>query len=75
MALRFKVRIEKGISGYYVASVPSLPGCWSQGRSISSTRKNIAEAISLHLRALAEDGLAISTGRKRPIETTVTVTA
>jgi predicted RNase H-like HicB family nuclease len=33
----------------YVADVPSLPGCMSQGKTIESALKNIREAIALYL--------------------------
>jgi predicted RNase H-like HicB family nuclease len=52
-----KVILEKDEDGYFVATVPSLPGCISQGRTEKQALKNIKEAIELHMRALAEDGL------------------
>jgi len=33
----------------YVADVPELPGCMSQGKSVDAALKNIKEAISLYL--------------------------
>ncbi len=33
----------------YVADVPELPGCMSQGRTIESALKNVKKAISLYL--------------------------
>lgn len=33
----------------YVADVPELPGCMSQGRTIESALKNVKEAVSLYL--------------------------
>jgi predicted RNase H-like HicB family nuclease len=49
----FKVVIERDEDGWYVVIVPSLPGCVSQGKSEEEAKKNIAEAIELHLSALA----------------------
>ena len=40
-------------------TVPALPGCISQGKTEGEAKKNIAEAIELHLSALAEDGVPI----------------
>jgi predicted RNase H-like HicB family nuclease len=40
-------------------TVPSLPGCISQEKTEEEAKKNIAEAIELHLSALARDGLPI----------------
>lgn len=43
--MKFKVVIEKDSSGYYVAEVPALPGCLSQGKTLLEVRNNIREAI------------------------------
>lgn len=33
----------------YVADVPELPGCMSQGKSIEQALRNVREAITLYL--------------------------
>jgi predicted RNase H-like HicB family nuclease len=33
----------------YVADVPELPGCMSQGKTIEKALKNVKEAIALYL--------------------------
>jgi predicted RNase H-like HicB family nuclease len=33
----------------YVADVPELPGCMSQGKTIEQALKNVREAIALYL--------------------------
>ena len=43
--MKLKVSIERDESGYYVAEVPALPGCVSQGRTITEAKTNIKEAI------------------------------
>lgn len=43
--MKLKVNIERDESGYYVAEVPALPGCVSQGRTIAEAKTNIKEAI------------------------------
>lgn len=43
--MKFKVIIEKDESGYYVAEIPALPGCVSQGKTIEEVKMNIKEAI------------------------------
>jgi predicted RNase H-like HicB family nuclease len=48
-ALQFKVLIEQDEDGLYVASVPELPGCYTQGRTLEAVRKRIREAIELVL--------------------------
>jgi len=57
--MNFKVKLEKDEDGWFVATVPSLPGCISQGKTEKEALKNIKEAIELHLSALAEDGLPL----------------
>jgi len=44
-----KVVIEKGEDGYFVAHVPALKSCWSQGRTRAEALANIREAIALYL--------------------------
>ncbi|OGS50156.1 MAG: hypothetical protein A3K65_01630 [Euryarchaeota archaeon RBG_16_68_12] len=73
--MKFKVHLEKDEDGMWVATVPSLPGCISQGRTPAEARKNVREAIALHLSALAEDGIPIRRPRRGVIETVVAVKA
>ena len=47
--MNLKVVIEEGEDGFYVASVPALKGCWSQGKTRDEALKNIKEAIELYL--------------------------
>jgi predicted RNase H-like HicB family nuclease len=48
-----------GEDGYWVAEVPSLPGCISQGRTREEALTNIKEAIEGYIAALEEDGIPI----------------
>ncbi len=43
--MKLQVVIERDETGYYVAEVPALPGCVSQGRTMVEARANIKEAI------------------------------
>ncbi|MFZ2522178.1 MAG: type II toxin-antitoxin system HicB family antitoxin [Minisyncoccia bacterium] len=45
----FSVIYEPAEEGGYVASAPSLPGCYSQGETLEETKKNIQEAIGVYL--------------------------
>lgn len=45
--------------GYYVAEVPSLPGCISQEATRKEALENITEAIALHIEVLQERGKSI----------------
>ena len=47
--MNIKVIVEQGEDGYFVARVPSLRGCWSQGRTRDEALENIKEAIDLYL--------------------------
>ncbi len=47
-----QVVIYPGEDGYYVAEVPSLPGCISQGESKEAALANIKEAIEIYIAAL-----------------------
>jgi len=47
--LQFKVLIEQDEDGIYVASVPELPGCYTQGKTLEEVRKRIKEVIQLVL--------------------------
>ncbi len=45
----FIVIVERDEDGYYVASVPALPGCHTQARSLDKLVERIREAIELCL--------------------------
>lgn len=47
--LEFKVLIEQDEDGCFVASIPELPGCHTQGKTLEEARKRIREAIRLYL--------------------------
>jgi predicted RNase H-like HicB family nuclease len=47
--MRYTVILEQEEDGGYVASVPTLPGCVSQGDSRDETLANIQEAIKLYI--------------------------
>jgi predicted RNase H-like HicB family nuclease len=51
----FEVVIEKEDEGKgYYAYSPTLPGCFSNGLTIEDCRRNIREAIELHIESLAK---------------------
>lgn len=49
----YSVFYEAAPEGGYVAFVPALPGCHSQGETLEETEKNIKEAIGLYIQSLA----------------------
>lgn len=46
---QFTVVIEQKKDGYYVASVPSLPSCYTQARTLGELAPRIREVIALCL--------------------------
>lgn len=51
--MKYRVLIEQDEDGVFVAEVPSLPGCISQGETRDQAIENIKEAITLYLESLA----------------------
>lgn len=49
--LQFKVLIEQDEDGWFVARVPELQGCHTQGKTLEEVRERIKEAIELVLEA------------------------
>lgn len=54
MSREFDVVVEQDEEGYYVASVPALPGCHTQARSLDELMERIKEAIELCLEVEGE---------------------
>jgi predicted RNase H-like HicB family nuclease len=55
-AMKFRVVIVQDEDGTFVAEVPSLPGCVSQGTSRSEALANVREAIEGYLESLRAHG-------------------
>jgi predicted RNase H-like HicB family nuclease len=49
--MKFGVIVEKDEDGCYVASVPELPGCHTQAKTLDEVIKRIKEAIQVCLEA------------------------
>ena len=49
MLRQFDVIIERDTEGFYVASVPQIPGCHTQARSLDEINERIREAIGVCL--------------------------
>ena len=47
MAATYQVELERDEQGWWVASVPAVPGVHTQGRSIAQAMNRIREALSL----------------------------
>ena len=60
----YKVRLERDETGHWIATVPSVPGCHSYGRSLDEARRRIREALALFVkdarRATLEDDIRLT---------------
>jgi len=54
--MKFRVLVEQDEDGAFVALVPSLPGCISQGTTRAEALQNVQEAIAAYLESLKEHG-------------------
>lgn len=54
--MRYRALIEQDEDGVYVAEVPALPGCISQGQTRAEAVENIKEAIAAYLDSLKAHG-------------------
>ena len=63
--MNIRVVIEQDEDGYYVAEVPAMPGCLSQGRTREEAIANIREAIVGWLEVMERKACAV---RGEPIE-------
>ncbi len=54
--MKYTVILQRESDGGYVAGVPTLRGCVSQGDSRAEVPKNIEEAIELYLEDVREAG-------------------
>ena len=51
----FDTIIIEDESGGYVAFVPALPGCHTQGDTLQELMENVKEAVELYLETLTEE--------------------
>jgi predicted RNase H-like HicB family nuclease len=51
--MKYKVALQRSEEGF-AASVPGLPGCWSQGATKAEVLDNIRTAIAEYLSAVDE---------------------
>jgi predicted RNase H-like HicB family nuclease len=60
----YSVYYEQAPEGGYVAFVPALPGCHTQGETLEEAEHNVKEAIALYLESLAAFGDTIPEERR-----------
>jgi predicted RNase H-like HicB family nuclease len=49
--LNYRVIVEQDENGIFVASAPSLQGCYTEGDTFEEAIKNIEDVIKLHIAA------------------------
>ncbi len=53
--LNFTTFIEQGEDGWFVAKVPDIPGCHTQGKTVTQVLERIKEAIEVCLEGDEEE--------------------
>ena len=75
MTMRYDILLTRDEdAGIFLAEVPDLPGCFSQGETEELAAANVREAIALHVQTLRELGREIprpSTRILRAVEVAV----
>lgn len=59
MTRDFSVIIERDTEGFYVATVPGVPGCHTQARSLDELMGRVKEAIEVCLEAEGDDPVVL----------------
>ena len=54
--MKYRILIQEDEDGMFVAEVPALPGCISQGKTREEALRHIKEAIELYLDSLEAHG-------------------
>ena len=62
------VAVISGTSENYAGEAPDLPGCLSVGDTMAEMRRNMAEAIVLHVQTMVDDGDPLPEHRLTPEE-------
>jgi predicted RNase H-like HicB family nuclease len=50
-SLNYTVLIEQDEDGIYIAKVPDIPGCYTQGKTVEQAMERVREAIQVCLEA------------------------
>jgi predicted RNase H-like HicB family nuclease len=53
MTRQFDVVVEQDSQGFFVATVPALPGCHTQAKSLDELMVRVREAIELCIKAVS----------------------
>jgi len=58
---RMQIIIEQDEDGMFIADVPALQGCHTQGKTFEEAIENIREVIAMCIQEMREDGQPIDT--------------
>jgi predicted RNase H-like HicB family nuclease len=58
---QFTVIIERQPEGEYLVTVPALPGCYTEGRTLEEAREMTADAIRAYCASLLQHGEPLPT--------------
>ena len=65
MALEYIALIRKEAGTDYWVNIPDIPGCIASGKTEEEAKAQFAEALSLHLEAMKENGQPLAQPRSR----------
>lgn len=71
--LQFSVVYQQDLEGGFIATVPALPGCHTQGKDLPQTILRIKEAIDLYLGSLKSEKSVRQAAQKQVLLGTVMV--
>ena len=61
---KFYIRIEQDEDGLYVGEVPTLPACYTQGRTLPELLANLSEVIELCLEEQPNTAVDVQEGTR-----------
>ena len=73
--LTFNVIFEPAEEGGYIVSVPSLPGCMTQGETFEEAKEMIKDAIGGYVQVMLEDGEPLPQESEERIEAQIKIPA
>jgi antitoxin HicB len=62
-AIQFTVIIDRQPEGGYLVTVPALPGCFTEGRTLEEAHEMATDAIRAYCTSLLKHGEPIPTAR------------
>lgn len=71
--LQFSVVYQQDLVGGFIATVPALPGCHTQGKDLTQTTSRIKEAIDLYLESFKSEKSIRQAAQKQILFGTVMV--